>query len=339
MKKILLITIPLLFLGAFCTGPDYETIENGQPVTAAGADIAFIREGQLMAARSSSFEEYRLTSDGSYKRAPAFFPSRFDVMFLKSAPPYHQFIKFNLKNGEQEFIYATKGDPSYYEFSPNGRFCLFIEEGGLFLLDIEKKEAQQIASQVLDAAWSPDSKSFVYTDEEGRMLIREFNVKEKLNDKEKIYEGSPRAPRYIDSSRLIFEECEDSGCLLVEFDLYRREKSRDFASFENNGDAKPLLRVSPDEKYVAYQKFDPRLESAVIHVLGFPSGEKLEKYEYASQPFWLEERDGLVFGREELDENGNFMENMYLAEIGQDPVLMLENTDSPVTNGAYFSNL
>ncbi|MBU0731848.1 hypothetical protein KKC88_03130 [Patescibacteria group bacterium] len=339
MKKFLVILIPLIFLGAFCTGPDYESIENGQAPTAAGADMAFIRDGQLFAAKSGNAEVIQLTNSEDNKYGPAFFPSRFDVMYLKSDPPYSQFIKYNLKTGEEDFLYATKGEPNYYEFAPSGQFALFKEDGALFLLDIELEEATQVATDTLDAAWSPDSKSFVYTNKKGELFIREFNVKEKINDPEIIYEGDPRAPQYLDPSKLIFEECQENKCTLVEFDLYRREISRDITSFDNDGGKNPVLLVAPDKDYIAYQKMDPQIESTVINIISYPAAEKIDKYEYASHPFWLKVRKGIVFIKEELDENENFKQNMYLTEIGQEPVLFLKNTTTPVTTGAYQTNL
>ena len=339
MKKILLLTIPLLFLGAFCSGPDYETIENGQAPTAVGADLAFIRDNQLFAAQSSNAEEIQLTSGIDSKFGPAFFPSRFEVMYLKSDPPYSQFIKYNLKTGEEEFIYATKGEPNYYEFSPNGQFALFKEDGELFLLDIELEEAAQVATHVLDAAWSPDSKSFVYTNDEGELFIREFNVKEKINEPEEIYKGEPRVPQYLDPSKLVFEECQEDKCKLIEFDLYRREKSKDIITFDNDGDKNPVLLVSPNKDFLAYQKKDPRIDSTTINIISYPKAEKIDKYEYASHPFWLKEKKGIIFIKKELDENEKFKQNMYLAEIGQDPVIFLKNASTPVSTGAFHTNL
>lgn len=339
MHKLIILIIPLLFLGAFCAGPEYEPIENGRAPAAAGADLAFVRGGRLWAAKSASGEEFELADGNGNRSAPAFFPSRSEVMYLRSDPPYSQFIKYGLGTGEEEFVFATKGEPDYYGFSPNGRFALFCEGGGLFLLDMESRKAEQVADGVLDAAWSPDSRSFAYAGEEGGLYLREFDVREKLDEEERLADGPVRVPRFIGADKLVFEECGKKKCSLAEYDLYRREKSRVLASFDADGPGGPALAVSPEADFLAYQRVDPRLESPVITVLSYPGGGEEARYEYASRPFWLREGRGLMFVREELDENGKFRENMYLAEIGREPVLFIPDAASPVSSAAYRTNL
>ena len=339
MKKILLLIIPFLFLGAFCTGPEVEKIEELEKKSAVGSNISFIKDNQLTVFNSATNKETELTTSQDFKYAPAFFPSRFEVMFLKSEEPYTQFIKYDLKTGNQEFIYASKNEPEYYEFSSNGKYILFIENEELFLLNLNTKEASKIATDVKLTTWSPDSKSFIYLDTDGELFLLEFNVHEVVGKAESIYKGPIDVPVFLEADKLIFEECTDKKCKLYEFDLYKREKSREIISteFTRNGNSKLLL--SPNKNYLAYTKIDPHTDSSVINVISYPKGDIIAKYDYAQNPFWLKDKDSLIFSKKELDEFDNFRENTYLVNIGEEPYQITVDSISPVTTAAYMSNL
>ncbi|MFH1456708.1 MAG: hypothetical protein ABIF17_01175 [Patescibacteria group bacterium] len=317
----------LLFLTS-CTFQDTSSNTNENSVIDySNYDLAFVRDNTIYLGELNTQNEIGLNFTNTY--SPAFFPSNFDIIFLKNEEPYKKFIKFNLKTGEEEFIYATKENPDYFTISPNSKYLLYLENQDLYLLDLNEKEVKKVGEKIKDPSWAGDSKSFTYVKEDGQVFIQEFSVKEELEESEKIWPKNARSPVFISSSLIVFEECAEEKCTIIKYDLYRSEKQKDVYVSDLRETEDIKLTLSPNLKYLLYEKIDPVTELPQIEVISIDSGEKINSFKNAFDAIWTKDAKEIIFSRSELDEQGKISKNIYLSDFNGTETKSVSNGENP----------
>lgn len=325
-----------MFLGSVCNNMDQEEVVP-EPVSLSGRDYAFVSDNLILLANDNK-EAVRATDPQKVSRLPSFLPSGQEIIYIEEEDGFRKFNRLNLKTRQVDFIYATKGEPTFYIVSPNGKFLLYLENETLYLLDINNKETEKIAEHVNSPAWSEDSKSFIYVGEEGALFLREFNINQELQDEKEIIKEDVGTPKFIGLDMIVFERCKDEKCNLVIYDLFKQEKNRDLKEYKDTQNPNPDILVSPDKKMLILTRQDEVTALPIAEIIEISSGKTLVKYEDARYPVWNKESNNIFYEKQDLDLNNDLGKNIYLGDLhGQDSVFM-EKAEQFQALGNNFSN-
>ncbi len=313
-----------------------STVLSGQILPAN--PIAYIQDDQVWVASSDGANQTQLTNDTFAHFSPVWFPDQTKLLYGVSTGKYNELWTYDLTQGQFEFVLATQLVPRTISISPNNQFILYFEGETLQLFDIESNSGIRLHEGAVDATWSPDSKSIVFTTNDNRVLLQDFSIKSELVDPTVLFEGEIRKPQFVDQNTIIYEGKIDEEVTLIEFDLVTSE-SKAISSLRFADFGAIAIIVEPNGKRALYIRPDEVTLLSNIWLIHLSKDLPKLILTNVQTPIWTQLSDTIMYIDSTISDNGEVIPVLYTATAaGLNKTEIISNAHSVVNTASATSN-
>lgn len=336
MRKWLLVLVLAAFSGCSFTSKPAALVSS---MSALPVDpIAYIQNNEVWVAASDGSQSYQITQDGLTHFSPVWFPNTSRLVYGVISGDYYQLWSQELPQGEPVFLFATKQEPYRISISPNSQFLLYFENQNAFLFDTENRKGTRLHEGVVDAAWSPDSKSIVYTTNDNRVLLQDFTINAELSDPIVLLEQEIRKPQFIDQNSIIYEGKIDEQVTLMELDMLTLQ-SAPISSLRFPELGVIDIVVEPGGKRALYIRPDEVTLLSNIWLIHLTKDLPKLILTNAHTPIWSQLSDTVIYIDSSINDAGEVIPVIYTATTsGLHKTPIIENAHSVVSGANPRSN-
>lgn len=341
MHKWLLILALAGLAGCSLTTPENQV---NNPVFQLPVDpIAYIQNDQVWLASSDGTSQTQITSDSFSHFSPVWFPNTTSLLYGVDSGDYYELWMYDVTQGQSKFILASKQQPQEISIAPNSKYLLYFEGDNLYLFDIESTSGIRLHEGAIDATWSPDSKSILFTTNDQRVLLQDFSIKSELTDPKVVLEEEIRKPQFVDQNTIVYEaRINEDGInnevTLKEFDLVTLE-SKPISSLRFSEFGATDIIIEPDGKRALYIRPDDVTLLANIWLVHLSKDLPKLILTNVQTPIWSQLSDTIIYVDSAVKENDTVVPVIYTATTsGLNKTSVIENAHSVVSGANSQSN-
>jgi hypothetical protein len=306
----------LLFLLLFLSGcSSVDTININSSATYDGQEILFVKNQEIYAVDADGQNLLNISQNDSNNFFPFWLKQKEVMLFVSEKDDFYRIWKKDLVNNSSDLLWGSKLEPKFISLSPDHNWLIYAEEKTCFLFSIKNKSAQKIADVCDYVAWSDSSRSFVY--QQGDTLyLREFNINQQLGEASELFKSVALGAIFLDQKNLLFETV-DPESETAKYDLYRFSLDSKILTAVTNLDfslaQKAQLALSPDKSQLLYNRTDNNTSMPSAWLVNISQTPALAKLvlNNAQEIIWQADSGGFYYIINELDENGDLVENFY----------------------------
>lgn len=336
MQKWLLILALAGLAGCSLTTTNDQV--NNQVFELAVDPIAYIQNDQVWLADSDGTNQTQITNDSFSHFSPVWFPNKTSLLYGVNTGEYYELWMYDVTQSQSKFILATKQLPQEISVAPNSKYILYFEGDNLNLFDIESTSGIRLHEGAVDAAWSPDSKSILFTTNDQRVLLQDFSIKSELTDPKVVLEEDIRKPQFVDQNTIVYEGSVDNEVTLKEFDLVT-QTSKPISSLRFSEFGATDIIIEPDGKRALYIRPDEVTLLANIWLVHLSKDLPKLILTNVQTPIWSQLSDTIIYVDSVIKENDTVVPVIYTATAsGLNKTSVIENAHSVVSGASFQSN-
>lgn len=305
--------------------------------------IAYIQNDQVWLAGSDGSVQTQITDDSFSHFSPVWFPNKTSLLYGVDTAEYYELWMYDVAQGLSKFILATKQLPQEISIAPNSKYILYFEGDNLNLFDIESTSGIRLHEGAVDAAWSPDSKSILFTTNDQRVLLQDFSIKSELTDPKVVLEEDIRKPQFVDQNTIVYEakideSGEDNEVTLKEFDLVT-QTSKPISSLRFSEFGATDIIIEPGGKRALYIRPDEVTLLANIWLVHLSKDLPKLILTNVQTPVWSQLSDTIIYVDSVIKGNDTVVPVIYTATAsGLNKTSVIENAHSVVSGANSQSN-
>lgn len=341
MQKWLLILVLTGLAGCSLTATTNQV--DNQDFQLPVDPIAYVHNDHIWLAGSDGSSQTQITNDTFIHFSPVWFPNKTSLIYGVNTGQYNELWMYDVARGQSKFILGTKKVPQHISIAPNNKYVLYFEGDSLYLFDIESASGIRLHEGAVDATWSPDSKSILFTTNDHRVLLQEFSIKSELTDPKVVLEEEIRKPQFVDQNTIVYEarideDGVDNEVTLKEFDLVTQE-SKSISSLRFSEFGAIDIIIEPSGKRALYIRPDDVTLLANIWLVHLSKDLPKLILTNVQRPIWSQLSDTIIYVDSAIKENDTVVPVIYTATAsGLNKTRVIENAHSVVSGANSQSN-
>jgi hypothetical protein len=173
-------------------------------VVVPDAALVYQQTGRIWLANTDTTNPQVVSPEAALAYQPIWVPHSDSIIYGVVNEPYFELWLHNLTTGKLTLLTAGRTAQEQLQVAPNGQYLSYLAGADLYLLDLGTNTTSRLDEHTTYVSWSPDSRTILFSTDDGRLLQRQFRATGELDAAEVVLTQVVAWPSWADKHTVQF---------------------------------------------------------------------------------------------------------------------------------------